>query len=281
MLPTDPEAVLRESLFSSIWNKFDLLSEFTATHSAGYRGNQWGIANKNRLFYGDSKVKFIFNQLMFAQREGRLPEKPVVCEVGFNAGHSAMLFLDALPNAILHEWDLGDMDYTAKNAALFSRIYARRFHYHRGDSAKTVPAFITSHPNHKCDVLFVDGCKGLHGRLYDVGLFAPLATPLTLLFGDEANTRECMSGEVDEHHPLCTMVHHTEWAWNRLVRSNALKWHNCSWPRRGQWNSKDLVCLWSYTRQALESYDPATLLTSTEIEQLTNKSDKWAGRCLL
>ena len=79
-----------------------------------------------------------------------------------------MLFLDALPHATLYEWDLGDMDYSAKNAALFSRIYAGRFHYYRGDSAKTVRNFITNHPNHKCDVVFVDGCKGIHGRLYDV-----------------------------------------------------------------------------------------------------------------
>ena len=54
--PTGHGAVLREALFASIWNKFDVLSEFTATHSRGYHGNQWGIANKNRKFYGDAKV---------------------------------------------------------------------------------------------------------------------------------------------------------------------------------------------------------------------------------
>ena len=192
-----------------------------------------------------------------------------------------MLFLDALPHATLYEWDLGDLEYSAKNAALFSRIYAGRFHYYRGDSAKTVRNFITNHPNHKCDVVFVDGCKGIHGRLYDVGLFAPLATPRTMLFGDEANTRECMSGEVDERHPLCALRHNTEWAWNRLVRSDALKWHNCSRPKHGQWSERDIVCLWSYTYQALNSYDPAKLLTPTEIKQLQNKSDQWAGRCSL
>ena len=66
------------------------------------------------------------------------------------------------------------------------------------------------------------------------------------LFGDEANTPECMSGAVDETHPKCAMVWHVEGAWNRLVRAGVIRWHACSKPLRQQTEKRDILCLWSY-----------------------------------
>ena len=117
-----------------------------------------------------------------------------------------------------------------------------------GNSTEEVPSWHAANPTVKCDVRFIDGAKGMAPRTADVEMFKKLAAPHAMLFGDEANTVACMSGEVDETHELCKMTWDTEWAWNRLVRSGFLKWHACSKPSPSQEEKGDIICLWSYAK---------------------------------
>ena len=163
--------------------------------------------------------------------QGRIPPQPVVCEIGFNAGHSAMLMLETLrggrsnvpprgtqaamrvrmigmpraslpgvplparrPDASLYEWDLGQLGHSPHNAELFRRLYEGRFKYIQGDSHKTIKEFVRAaaasnpitcqhcgllqrllnthnqaraHPEFWCDVILIDGIKGVPGRKHD------------------------------------------------------------------------------------------------------------------
>ena len=254
---------MQTNWYASIWSKFDLLSEYTATHWPTYTSGGMGIGSKDLYGPFSNKAWFIFEHLSRAQHDGRLPSQPIVCEVGFNAGHSAMLFLDTLPNAIVHEWDLGER-YGPKNAQLLTRVYPGRFHYHAGDSARTLPAFVKENPDVMCDVLFIDGAKGLVRRYHDVLLFGQIAKPGALIFGDEANSKQCMSGQVDEQDALCAAgAEQTEHAWNRLVRSNVLTYEACSAPGQNQKNERDIVCAWRYASRT-EAEIKSALEASTE-----------------
>lgn len=272
---------LEDLLFSAITNKFALLNEYTQLSHRIYHEGMWGIASTEQgsQNYGyprhphrstsvcsdshshifgstrvlgcrSAKTRFIFDQLM--ARMAVLPPNLTICETGFNAGHSAMLFLDALPNSRLVEFDLGDFAWAVGNAAMLNRTYGpARFEYVKGDSAVTIPRHLAARRGRGeseayCDVLFVDGRKGVEGRRGDVMLMRSMAKPGALVFGDEANTVECMSGKVDKTHEKCKMHWDTEWAWNELVRNSTLSWHACSEPSAQQGLREDIVCLWAY-----------------------------------
>jgi len=231
--------------FEAIDTKFELLNQYTAVQFSDYSKGKWGIANKmdHQYYYGTSKTGFIFKELMKALASGRLPEKGVVCETGYNAGHSAMLFLDALPGYKFYEFDAGDIPWSVPNAMMFNQMYGDRFEYIQGDGGQTIRQFITERPSIKCDVMFLDGRKGEGWRYDDILLFGKLKKSNTLVFGDEANTPECMSGQVSRDHPRCAQVHDgTEYAWNKAAQEGLLLFDACSEPQR----INDVVCLWHY-----------------------------------
>lgn len=243
--------LLAEAIWASIQSKMHMLDAYTRLRNPKYNDGHWGIASDHGRFkYGTAKTSFIFEQLMKAQAAGRLPRYPVTCEAGFNAGHSAILFLDAVPTGRHFEFSFGQASvnpYEPQNAAMFAAVYKQRFTYTWGDTNQTLREFAKNESN-KCDVIFVDGAKGIDGRKNDLLLFREASKPGALVFGDEANTPECMSGEVDRSHPKCAMVNfNTEWAYNDLVRSGFLKYEGCSKEKKiGA--PRDLVCLWTFAQ---------------------------------
>ncbi|CAK0840356.1 unnamed protein product [Prorocentrum cordatum] len=83
-----------------------------------------------------------------------------ICEVGFNAGHSAFAFLASAPAASLISFDLGAMSYTSACAQLVRLAFPRsgRFRLVVGPSNETLPEFVRERPREpRCDLIFVDG----------------------------------------------------------------------------------------------------------------------------
>ena len=80
-----------------------------------------------------------------------------VCETGFNAGHSALLFLSTKADIHVYSFDLGSHSYGQPMAALLQKTFPGRLNVTWGDSKVTVPAFAKSHPDIKCDIIIVDG----------------------------------------------------------------------------------------------------------------------------
>ena len=80
-----------------------------------------------------------------------------VCEIGFNFGHSAFLWVAGNQKTMLYSFDLVVHKYVRGMVDHFKGEYQDRFNIIYGDSTITVPAFSKQKPYVKCDVLVVDG----------------------------------------------------------------------------------------------------------------------------
>ena len=106
------------------------------------------------------------------------------CEIGFNGGHGTTAMLLANPKLQVHSFELGAFPYTAPAEALVRLYFGNRFHYHRGDSTRLVPAF-AHNLSRSCDVLLVDGDHRYSGALEDIRNMRALAKPGAVLLLDD------------------------------------------------------------------------------------------------
>jgi hypothetical protein len=104
------------------------------------------------------------------------PLVETVCEVGFNAGHSALLWLSGGARRVL-SFELGQYGYSSHAVGWLSERYPGRLQVVMGDSLRTVPSFAAMWPDERCNLLFVDG-----GHLYRHAM------------GDLANLRALRNG---------------------------------------------------------------------------------------
>lgn len=96
-----------------------------------------------------------------------------ICEIGFNAGHSAYLFLllNSSPSLTFTIFDIGTHSYTVPCMTyLFSKFKNVRCLFAKGDSTTTIPAFLEqySHEKGTYDVVHVDGGHSLECALSDI-----------------------------------------------------------------------------------------------------------------
>jgi predicted O-methyltransferase YrrM len=80
-----------------------------------------------------------------------------VMEIGFNAGHSAEVFLKNNKNAILTSFDLGDHEYVMTSKEYIDVTYPNRHKLIIGDSRITVPIYLQNNKDAKFDIIFIDG----------------------------------------------------------------------------------------------------------------------------
>ena len=92
-----------------------------------------------------------------------------VCEIGFNMGHSALIWLESSPRVHYLGFDLGSHEYVRPNAEYMRRTYgAERFAIVLGPSNDTVRKFARDFPAFKCHVLSVDGAHSVAGAAWDL-----------------------------------------------------------------------------------------------------------------
>jgi predicted O-methyltransferase YrrM len=80
-----------------------------------------------------------------------------IMEIGFNAGHSAEIFLQNNPSLTLTSFDLGRHDYLSTAKEYIDKVYPNRHRLILGDSTVTVPKYINDNPDKTFDVIFIDG----------------------------------------------------------------------------------------------------------------------------
>ena len=80
-----------------------------------------------------------------------------IMEIGFNAGHSSLLYLLANPNSKLTIFDICEHKYTLPCFKYLQSVFPNRLEIFPGDSTKTVPEFSINNPNTKFDLIHIDG----------------------------------------------------------------------------------------------------------------------------
>ena len=142
-----------------------------------------GLVNRlraNYLDYKHLKTRFLHQRTCeraawLSQGTKRLIQ---VCEIGFNAGLSSLLLLEASASrrmgragsgARVRSFDIDAFPYTRTASALLTRAYAERFDVSFGDADAllALPSMNVSgrHTRQACDITFVDGQKSVVGKL--------------------------------------------------------------------------------------------------------------------
>ena len=80
-----------------------------------------------------------------------------IMEIGFNAGHSAEVFLENNKTAILTSFDLGIHDYVSVAKEYIDEKYPNRHTLILGNSMQTIPDYIKNNNDKKFDLIFIDG----------------------------------------------------------------------------------------------------------------------------
>jgi len=80
-----------------------------------------------------------------------------VMEIGFNAGHSAEIFLQNNKELTLTSFDLGSHNYVNTAKEYIDSTYPNRHLLILGDSRKTIPMYLENNKHTKFDIIFIDG----------------------------------------------------------------------------------------------------------------------------
>jgi len=116
-------------------------------------------------------------------------------EIGFNAGHSATVFLHALPkDSIFLSFDLCEHPYTKECFEYLQSKHPQLKHMIEGDSTVTLPKFIEENPSEigTYDVIHVDGGHSAEVCLSDLRGAHILLKPGGVLILDDTNADEIM-----------------------------------------------------------------------------------------
>ena len=101
---------------------------------------------------GNSDVKTVLYHLL-----GRQEWIKTVCEIGFNAGHSSLVWLTASNKTFVYSFDIAEHTYTKQMVQYLQNQFPGRLKLTFGDSMHTIPQFIRDNLSVKCDLIVVDG----------------------------------------------------------------------------------------------------------------------------
>ena len=107
-----------------------------------------------------------------------------VCEIGFNAGHSSLLWLEANPKSIVYSFDINHWKYTEPMVNYMKKTYPGRLNSCFGDSTVTVP-YVAEQTNIKCDIAVIDGGHFDLVPLLDIINMRLMSHNETLVFVDD------------------------------------------------------------------------------------------------
>ena len=137
-----------------------------------------GNAGHKEADFGDT----VYHRPFRAHFLGRLlkgmapPHPPfTVCESGFGAGHSALLFLSALPSARVHSFDHGLAPHSIPAHDWLDERYPDRLLLYLGDSVITVPQMRDYYPDVACNLVHVDGSRTAATTRADLTAFSAYA----------------------------------------------------------------------------------------------------------
>jgi len=121
----------------------------------------------NCFYHGNTYISdwfFVYKRMNFANIIKEFNIKRMI-EIGFNGGHSALVFLEAMGQDAQYTcFDLGDHLYSRPCFDFLKSNYPQVKEYIEGDSQKTLSEFLMVNPEYykSCDCIHVDGGHSDH-----------------------------------------------------------------------------------------------------------------------
>jgi glycosyltransferase involved in cell wall biosynthesis len=110
-----------------------------------------------------------------------------IMEIGFNAGHSCLLYLLSNPTSKIQLFDLGEHKYTRACFEYLSIQFPNRLTITYGDSRQTVPAYIAENVGKVFDMIHVDGGHDQSVVRSDILNTLNLSDTRTVIISDDDN----------------------------------------------------------------------------------------------
>ena len=173
-----------------LWRVFDELSALSAHYNLSLEGDTAGGTTTHQFVARPAQARAL-RQVVLADTngpQGCANRVRTVCETGFNAGHSAAIWLEGTDVREVHSFDLFSHTYSNASARLVSALYPGRFKLHPGNTLRTVHHF-AARASTKCDLWYIDG--GHVGNVPASDMLNALASShnQTLLIADDCSRK--------------------------------------------------------------------------------------------
>jgi len=110
-----------------------------------------------------------------------------VCETGFNFGMSALTFLQWPHVEKVFSFDLMENAFKYRALERLVTRYGDRLEVFEGPTRETLPQFVETHPQLKCDLVFVDGGHRFNDSEIDLLFFQQLSDSSTVVIADDCS----------------------------------------------------------------------------------------------
>jgi glycosyltransferase involved in cell wall biosynthesis len=110
-----------------------------------------------------------------------------ILEIGFNAGHSCLLYLMSNPTSTVELFDIGWHAYTRPCFEYLDSQFPGRIKIHYGDSRQTLPEYISKNVGRTFDLIHVDGGHDEPVVRSDILNVMHFCRPDTVIISDDDN----------------------------------------------------------------------------------------------
>lgn len=126
-----------------------------------------------------------------------------ILEIGFNAGHSSLLFLIANPNCKIHVFDICEHLYTRPCFQYINENFGERMTLYSGSSTETLSYFINSDKRKSFDIFHIDGSHRTDIANIDFFLCRELSKDRSIVIWDDVflkNLLDLWDGYIRDQH---------------------------------------------------------------------------------
>ena len=146
----------------TLWAALDAATQTAERHLGGETPSEWWVKMGHT-----AQVP-----LQVASLRAQLDQHPelrtgTICEIGFNAGHSAVLWLEGTETRVIL-FDLLGLPYSIASRRFVDTRYPGRTSFHVGDSKTTVRSYadrVLNGTARPCDLWSIDGDHGIHAKI--------------------------------------------------------------------------------------------------------------------